>query len=318
MTEHIIEESSIPLSASGQRLDQVLAKMFPQYSRARLQAWLKSGELLIDGMIAKPKAKVRGGEQISLDTELQAQGDWKAEPIPLDIVHEDEHILVVNKPAGLVVHPAAGNYTGTLLNGLLHHEPAQKQIPRAGIVHRLDKDTTGLMVIAKTLDAQVQLVHQLQSRTVSREYEAIAMGLVSASGSVDAPIGRDPKHRKRMAVVSEGSGKSALTHYQVKAQFTHFTHLRLKLETGRTHQIRVHMSHIGHSLVGDQTYTSRRGLKTSEIDKQLLDEVNAFPRQALHAIRLQLTHPATAEDCAWEVDLPQDMQNLLKQMADLD
>lgn len=236
----------------------------------------------------------------------------QAESIDLDIVYEDEHILVVNKPAGLVVHPAAGNYTGTLVNALLHYLPQMAELPRAGIVHRLDKDTTGLMVVAKTLAAHNRLVRQLQARSVSREYEAVAIGQFTGPGKVDAPIGRHPKQRKKMAVVPHG-GKPAVTHFRVLRRFDWHAHLRLKLETGRTHQIRVHMAHIHHPLVGDPLYGGRFK-KPAGIDPHLAEVLRQFPRQALHAAELGLEHPASGEYMRWTAPLPADMQMLLTEL----
>ena len=239
--------------SSGRRLDQVAAELFPQYSRSRLQSWIRSGQLLVNGEVKAAKFKLQGGESLEIQAELEAEGDWKPEPIELDIIYEDRHIAVINKPAGLVVHPAAGNRDGTLLNALLHRYPEVETVPRAGIVHRLDKDTTGLMVVARTLEAQTELVRQLQARSVSREYEAVVVGGMTGGGIVDAPIGRHPVNRKKMAVTSDGKsgGKEARTHYSIIQRFDGHTHVRCKLETGRTHQIRVHMAHIHHPLVGD-------------------------------------------------------------------
>ena len=309
MADLIEQQLRVPDEFNGKRFDQVAAELFPDYSRSRLQAWIKDGSLTVDGQQRKAKEKLFGGEQLSLCAELESQGEWQAEEIPLDIVYEDEHILVINKPAELVVHPAAGNYTGTLLNALLHHCPGQVNIPRAGIVHRLDKDTTGLMVVAKTLAAQTDLVAQLQERTVSREYEAVVQGAMTGGGVVDAPIGRHPRLRTKMAVVSHG-GKEAITHYWVEQRFADHTHVRLKLETGRTHQIRVHMAHIKYPLVGDSVYAGRFKIPAG-ISRALADELRGFPRQALHAAKLGLIHPASDEYMEWSVPLPEDMQRLL-------
>ena len=244
---------------------------------------------------------------------MEEQGDWQAEEIPLDIVYEDEHILVINKPVNLVVHPAAGNRSGTLLNGLLFHCPDLINVPRAGIVHRLDKDTTGLMVVAKTLEAHADLVAQLQERTVSREYEAVVAGVMTGGGKVEAPIGRHPRQRQKMAVVEFG-GKEAITHYRVVKRYPNHTHVRLKLETGRTHQIRVHMAHIGYALVGDSTYAGRMKIPKN-LSKEQLDLLRNFGRQALHAAQLGLIHPATDEYMEWQVPRPADMQALLDLLA---
>ena len=308
MSVTIDQQIAVPLDLSGKRLDQAASSCFPGFSRAKLQEWIKSGVLRVNGNPAKPKEKVMGGETLTLFVEVGEEKRWDAEDIPLDIVYEDQDILVINKPAGLVVHPAAGNYSGTLLNGLLHHCPSLASIPRAGIVHRLDKDTTGLMVVAKTLAAHTDLVAQLQERTVSREYEAVVQGVMTAGGSVDAAIGRHPVHRLKMAVVA--SGKPSLTQYRVLKKFPAHTHVRLKLETGRTHQIRVHMSHIRFPLVGDDLYAGGFRLPkgcSSELEQGL----RAFRRQALHARRLGLVHPVSNEPMEWEASLPEDFANLL-------
>lgn len=313
MMQEISQQAKVSMDSKGQRLDAIAAQLFPDFSRGQLQGWIKSGELTVNGSVRKPNAKLAGGEQLALAATLADVNDWQPEDIPIDVVFEDDHLLVINKPAGLVVHPAAGNYTGTLLNGLLYRYPDSKHIPRAGIVHRLDKDTTGLMVVAKTLQAQNHLVQQLQARTVSRRYAAVLSGTLLSGGTVDAPIGRDSKHRTRMAVVDSESdaGKEAITHYEIVKRFKHFTWVELKLETGRTHQIRVHMTHIGLGLVGDATYRGR-GLKTSEIDDSVLECVRSFGRQALHAKALGLIHPATGEQCQWEIPLPDDFTHLLE------
>lgn len=297
------------MTMAGLRLDMVAAEMFPDYSRARLQAWIKSGELTLNQRTVKPNTKVVGGESLHLNAEPEAQGEWQAEAMALAVVYEDESLLVVNKPADLVVHPAAGNYEGTLLNGLLHHCPALQQIPRAGIVHRLDKDTTGLMVVAKTLKAQAALVAQLQARTVSREYVALVIGMPPGLGEVEAAIGRDPNNRKKMAVVA--AGKEAVTHYRVIAQLGPLAWLALRLKTGRTHQIRVHMNHLGYPLVGDPVY-GRRHLPEKELSAEQIHVLTEFKRQALHARALELIHPDTGASCRWQAPLPEDLSLLLK------
>lgn len=301
--------AQVPFSMSGLRFDQAASELFPDFSRSRLQSWIKDGQLKINGVIGKPKDKVIGGETLDLNAELEAQGDWQPEEISLNIVHEDDDLLIINKQAGLVVHPAAGNYTGTLVNALLNHIPELINLPRAGIVHRLDKETTGLMVVAKTLEAHTDLVAQLADRTVSREYEAVAVGAMTGGGTVNAPMGRHPIHRKLMAVLSQG-GKRAVTHYRVATRFPHHTHIKVKLETGRTHQIRVHMAHIGFALVGDKTYG-----KSFKIPKganaNLIEALKAFPRQALHAAKLGLEHPGTGEYTEWTAPIPEDFKGLL-------
>ncbi len=309
MKEVFERSAQVSVEMHGQRFDQVAAELFPEFSRSRLQSWIRDGQLRLDGRMAKPNAKVIGGEVLDLNAELEAQGTWEPEPIDLNIVYEDDHLLVINKPAGLVVHPAAGNYTGTLLNALLNHVPDLINLPRAGIVHRLDKETTGLMVVAKTLQAHGDLVEQLAERSVSREYEAVAVGAMTGGGTVDAPMGRHPTQRKLMAVLSQG-GKRAVTHYRVLTRFPHHTHIRVKLETGRTHQIRVHMAHIGFPLVGDATYGKRFKIPKGAT-AELIETLKSFPRQALHAANLGLEHPATGEYCEWSAPVPTDMQELL-------
>jgi 23S rRNA pseudouridine1911/1915/1917 synthase len=291
----------VPAAHAGQRIDQSLVQLFPEFSRSRLKAWLVGGRITVDGAAAEPSAKVRGGEAVLLAA-LPEPADvaFAPEPMALPIVFEDDALIVIDKPAGLVVHPAAGNWSGTLLNGLLAHDPALSAIPRAGIVHRLDKDTTGLMVVAKTLAAQTDLVRQLQARTVRREYLALVHGLVHGDGTVDAPIGRHPRERTLMAVVA--NGKPAVTHYTVLEALPTCTLLRCRLETGRTHQIRVHLASIGHPLVGDATYRGRVGQRGPV----------EFHRQALHAERLGLKHPVTGQAMSWKAKLPQDFAELLE------
>ncbi len=300
--------SEVGLEQAGRRLDQVVAEQFAQFSRSRLQRWIKDGRLLLDGRPGKPKQKVRGGERLELVPQLEQEVTSRPQPIPLGILFEDESLLVVNKPAGLVVHPAVGNPDGTLLNALLHYFPAISQVPRGGIVHRLDKETSGLLVVAKTLQAQTALVAQLQARSMKREYRAFAQGVMTAGGKVDAPIGRHPVHRTRMAVVA--NGKPAVTHYRVIERYRFHTDLRIQLETGRTHQIRVHMAQIRFPLVGDPVYGGRLRLPTG-ISDALAEGLRAFKRQALHARRLELVHPESGEQMSWEAPLPEDMEQLL-------
>lgn len=295
---------SVPPECAGLRIDQALARLFPEYSRNRLQAWLKGGQILLDGDQVEPKHKVWGGEVLEvLELVAAPSGHEVAEDLPLDVIFEDACLFVINKPAGLVVHPGNGNSGGTMMNALLHRDPGLFQVPRAGIVHRLDKETSGLLVVARTLQAQTDLVRQLQARTVSRRYLALVHGSVPTGGSVDAPIGRHPVQRTRMAVVK--GAREAITHYSVVERFADTTLVECRLETGRTHQIRVHMAHIGYPLVGDPVYGKRRS-KDPELD--------AFPRQALHAWRLSLKHPASGEQMGWEAPLPADFADLLKRL----
>lgn len=303
------ETQTIPETYSGQRLDRILASLYPDYSRSRLQQWLKQGQIRINGALGVPaKTKMQGGEQISIDVPVEAQGDWEAEAIALNIVYEDTDILIINKPVGLVVHPGAGNHHGTLVNALLHHEPELLNIPRAGIVHRLDKDTSGLLVVAKQLPAHTRLVAQLQERAFERTYRAVANGVFTTGGVVDAPIGRDPHHRTRMAINDDG--RHAVTHYKVLQRFEKHSYLELKLETGRTHQIRVHMAHLRHALFGDRTY-GRQIKLPSGLSPENIKYLQQFKRQALHAYGLGLTHPTTGEWLSWEAPLPDDMLQLL-------
>ncbi|MCO2226328.1 23S rRNA pseudouridine(1911/1915/1917) synthase RluD [Pseudomonas aeruginosa] len=308
MSDMIQRAAEVPFELGGQRLDQIAAQLFPEHSRSRLVGWIKDGRLTVDGAVLRPRDIVHSGAQLVLEAEQEAQGEWLAQDIELDIVYEDEHILVIDKPAGLVVHPAAGHQDGTLLNALLYHVPDIANVPRAGIVHRLDKDTTGLMVVAKTLEAHTKLVAQLQARSVSRIYEAIVIGVITSGGTIDAPIGRHGVQRQKMAVVD--AGKVAVSHYRVLERFRAHTHTRVKLETGRTHQIRVHMSHIGYPLVGDPVYGGR--FRIPPVASQtLVQTLREFPRQALHARFLELDHPATGVRMKWESPLPEDFLWLL-------
>lgn len=293
------------------RLDQALAQLFTEYSRSRLSQWLKAGQVRVNGEQMRGRDKVWGGEQVEIEAELEEQIAWQAEAIPLDIVYEDEQLIVINKPAGLVVHPAAGNPAGTLVNALLHHDPDLSTIPRAGVVHRLDKDTSGLLVVAKTLPAQKSLVEQLQTHSLLREYEAVVTGVITAGGSVDAPVGRHPVQRKRMAVMP--SGKPAVTHYRVVERFRAHSWIRCRLETGRTHQIRVHMAHIHYPLVGDPVYGGRLRLPKG-CSEALADTLRGFRRQALHAGRLGLIHPQSGKTLEWKASLPADMEQLLTEL----
>ena len=309
-------QAEVPSHLSGARLDQAAAELFDAYSRTRLQQWIRDGALRIDGRMGKTREKLLGGECLSLNAQLQAEGEWQAQPVPFEIVFEDASVIVVNKAAGLVVHPGAGNPDGTLLNGLLYHCEQLATVPRAGIVHRLDKDTTGLMVVAKTLEAHHSLTTQLKDRSVKRHYHAIVQGVMTGGGSINVPIGRHPTSRTRMAVLRPGreSGsryREAISHYHLVERFVGHSHVEVALETGRTHQIRVHMAHLGYPLVGDMVYGGRLRLSAGG-SKELSTALREFPRQALHALRLSFIHPTSGETVEWETSLPEDMQQLLR------
>ena len=304
--------SEIEQTQLGMRLDQALSELFPDYSRSRIKEWIVNNKVLVNNNIVnKPKDKVLGGEKIIIEVEIEEETYHQPEDIKLNIVYEDDHILVINKPRDLVVHPGAGNPNGTVLNALLYHYPDISRVPRAGIVHRLDKDTTGLMVVAKTIEAQTHLVESLQLREITREYEAVAMGIITAGGSVDQPITRHPTKRTHMAVFP--TGKPAVTHYRVMEKYRLHTRLRLRLETGRTHQIRVHMAHIAHPLVGDPLYGGRpRPPKGAS--ESFIQTLRDFDRQALHATMLRLYHPITGELMEWHAPIPEDMQKLIQEL----
>jgi len=293
------------------RLDQCLAELFPDYSRSKLQTWIKADRVRINGLSLKPKDKVDGGESVELDAEPETVLKDEAENIPLDIVYEDEALLIVNKPVGLVVHPAAGHWQGTLVNALLHHHPALKSLPRAGIIHRLDKDTSGLLMVAKNLTSHASLSSQLQARTITREYLALVKGWMTAGGIIDQPLGRHPHDRKKQAVREDG--KYAITHYRLEQRFKQHTLIRVQLETGRTHQIRVHLAYIHYPLIGDSVYGGRFQMP-ADCSPALAESFQQFRRQALHATKLGLQHPETDEYCEWEVPVPDDMANLLQQL----
>jgi 23S rRNA pseudouridine1911/1915/1917 synthase len=309
MSTKIQMELVIPDEMRGRRLDQALAELVPEYSRSRLQQWIRSGEVTLDNRSQQAKAKVMGGENVRIDAEIIAQTASEPEPIPLDLVYEDEALLVVNKPAGLVVHPAAGNPAGTLLNALLNHDESLAGLPRAGIVHRLDKNTTGLMVVARNLTAHKRLVEALQARVVKREYLTVVHSVLTAGGRIDAPIGRHPVDRKRMAVVS--GGKEAVTHYRVEERYRAHTLVRVQLETGRTHQIRVHMAHQHIPVLGDPAYGGRLRMPKGA-DAAFRDLLSGFRRQALHATQLGLTHPISNEEMRWQAEVPEDMAQLIE------
>jgi 23S rRNA pseudouridine1911/1915/1917 synthase len=313
----IRHEAAVPLTAAGRRFDQALAEMFPDYSRSRLSGWIKSGAVTLDGAQAPPRQLLRGGEQVLLQVELENEVSSTPEAIALDIVYEDEHLLVLNKPAGLVVHPGAGNPAGTLLNALLHHDPKLAELPRAGIVHRLDKETSGLMVVARTLPAYTALVDLLSRHEVERQYEAVVLGTMVAGGTVDAPIGRSMGDRLRQSVRDEEDGKRAVTHYRLRERFRAHSLLQCQLETGRTHQIRVHMAHINHPLLGDPMYGG--GLKLPKgASPELIAELRGFRRQALHAERLSFVHPISGETLSFSAERPADQEQLITALrADL-
>ncbi|PCJ17789.1 MAG: 23S rRNA pseudouridine(1911/1915/1917) synthase RluD [SAR86 cluster bacterium] len=312
MTSHISLQAEVPDELSGNRLDQIAAKLFPEYSRARLQSWIKEGLLLVNSRQLRPRDRLQTGDKLVIEAELAVMEDWVAREMDIDIVFEDEHLIVVNKATNVVVHPAIGHRDDTLLNGLLHHCPDLKKLPRAGIVHRLDKDTTGLMVVAKSLVAHASLVNQLQAHEVSREYEAVVHGVLTGGGTIDAPLGRHPVNRKKRAIV-EG-GQEAITHYRVIQRYRSYTHVDVKLETGRTHQIRVHLAHLKHTIVGDQMYGGRLQLP-SACSVELRNYLQNFKRQALHAKRLAFLHPLDQKEVSWEVPRPQDMNELISQLA---
>jgi 23S rRNA pseudouridine1911/1915/1917 synthase len=308
----IRHQLTIPLSSAGQRLDQALAELLAEYSRSRIKEWIEAGEVLVNGLKLRPKDKVLGGESVAVNASLPDAVPIAPEALDLDIVHQDAHILVVNKPVGLIVHPGAGNLAGTLQNALLHFDPTMAQAPRAGIVHRLDKDTTGLMVVARTLEAHTALVRAIEAREVKREYEAVCVGVMTGGGTVDAPIGRHPVDRVRMAVREDG--RQAVTHYRVVQRFRGHTHVRLQLETGRTHQIRVHMAHIKYPLVGDKVYGGRL-LLPKGASAELVETLRNFRRQALHAARLAFEHPISGQLIEAQAPLPEDMRSLLNALA---
>ena len=305
MAQQIELTNTVKDAQLGQRLDQAIAELFSDFSRSRLKDWLLDGKVQVDGeVITKPRTKVMGGEVIVLHAELEDEERWEAQDIPLDIVYEDNDIIVINKPRGFVVHPGAGTPDGTVLNALLHHFPDIAEVPRAGIVHRLDKDTTGLMVVAKTVPAQTRLVRALQKRNITREYEAIAIGRMTAGGRVEQPIGRHSTKRTLMAVAP--LGKPAVTHYRVAEHFREHTRIRLRLETGRTHQIRVHMAYLQHPLLGDTAYGGRARIPRGATP-ELAEKIRQFDRQALHAVMLKFEHPITGEELEFHAPVPDDM-----------
>lgn len=307
--------AEVPLELAGKRLDQVLVEIFPDYSRNKLQTWIKAGRVTVDGKQIKARDRLEGEEVLILDAEAEELTEYLPEDLPLDIIYEDDDILIINKPAGWVVHPGAGNWTGTLQNALLFYLPEASTIPRSGIVHRIDKDTSGLLMIAKTLAAHHSLVEQLQARTIHREYLAVTIGRMTGGGTLDEPIGRHPSERKKYAV--RDSGKPAVTHYRVVERFLRNTLIQVKLETGRTHQIRVHMAHLRVPLVGDPMYSGRFQMP-KDCGPALEAVLRSFKRQALHAEKLGLMHPRTGEYLEWQQPMPDDMQELLAALREND
>jgi 23S rRNA pseudouridine1911/1915/1917 synthase len=302
-------ELVVPPACAGMRLDQALARLLPGYSRTRLKEWIEAGRVSVDRRTPRPRDVLAGGEHVTVEAALVPHRAVAAQPLALDIVHEDGALIVINKPPGLVVHPGAGNREGTLQNALLHHDPALEAVPRAGLVHRLDKDTSGLLVVARTLAAHTDLVRQLQERRIGRMYEALCVGVLTAGGTVDKPIGRHRTDRVRMAVREDG--REAITHYRVIERFRAHSYLRVELQTGRTHQIRVHLAHLKHPLIGDSKYGGRLLLPRGATER-LVEALRAFRRQALHAARLRLTHPGTGQEMEWSAPLPADMRSLLE------
>ena len=299
---------TIPEELSGKRLDQALAILYPEHSRSRIQSWIKSGDVSVNQSHHKQRDEVNYGDVIEIDTELQSIDSYEAEEIELDIIYEDKDIIIINKPAGLVVHPGAGNPNHTLVNALLHFDNTLQAIPRAGVIHRLDKDTTGIMVVARTLESHTFLVDKLQKREIKREYQTVVCGQLISGGSIENKMGRHPVHRTKMAVTH--SGKVATTHYKILKKFQHYTHLHVQLETGRTHQIRVHMSHIKHPIVGDPVYGNNKSFKKG-IDPELRDIIGNFKRQALHAFSLELPHPSSTDKMKFTTELPDDINTLI-------
>lgn len=301
-------ESRVEERMNGLRLDQAAAELFPDFSRGRLQQWIKKGELTVDHASFKPSARLVGGEVLRIKAELIAEGEVVPQDIPLDVIFEDEHLLVVNKPAGLVVHPAAGNWDGTLQNALLNYDEKLDTIPRSGIVHRLDKETSGIMVVARSLKAHASLVNQLQERSMSRIYEAVVKKHTPPAGTIEAPIDRNPRDRKKMAVIR--SGRTAVSHYRLMQRLPGTSHIEVALESGRTHQIRVHMTHIGYPIVGDHLY-GRGPIKQKGLPADAIVAINDFPRQALHARTLKLIHPESLEKSEFHAPVAADMLELI-------
>jgi len=303
-----LRQAVVPDGAAGRRFDAVLAELFPEFSRSRLAEWIKSGDALLDGAPARPRDPVRGGEAVSLQVVLETQTHAVAQEIPLEVLYEDEQVFVIDKPAGLVVHPGAGNPDGTLVNALLHRDPALSALPRAGIVHRLDKDTSGVMVVARTVQAQTALVEQLSARQVHRQYLAVVVGALVSGGTANAAIDRHPRDRLKMAVREDG--RDAVTHYRLRERFRAHTALECRLETGRTHQIRVHMAHLKHPIIGDPLYGGALKLPRGATE-ELVAELRGFKRQALHAETLEFAHPITGEPVRASAPVPADLKRLM-------
>jgi len=301
-------KAQIPESLSGHRLDQALAQLFPQYSRTQHQLWIRNGQVTVDGRTLRPRDKVQAEQTVQISTEWERETQAQAQDIPLNIVYEDEALIVIDKPAGLVVHPGAGNPDGTLVNALLHFDPKLDTLARAGLIHRLDKDTSGLLVVARSLETYNALIQAMQAREIKREYEALVQGVFISGGIIKTPIGRHPRQRTQMAVVK--SGKPAITHYRIIKKFRGHTHIRIRLETGRTHQIRVHLSHLGYPVVGDKTYLKHLKLPRG-MSETAKGAVKIFPRQALHATKLELLHPKSGKLLTLKSSIPDDIQQLL-------
>lgn len=311
MDQEIYLKAHVSERQAGLRLDQALSQLFPEYSRSRLKQWIMAGQITVDGKVLRPRDRMAGTEAIEIKVIVEEDNGCQPQDIPLDIIFEDDELLVINKPAGLVVHPAAGNRDGTMQNALLHYAPELAKLPRSGIIHRLDKNTTGLLVVARTLKSHKYLVTSLQKREFEREYMAVVNGVMTAGGTIDASIGRHPVDRKRMAVTK--GGKTAITHYRVEERFRAHTSVRVKLETGRTHQIRVHMMYRHYPIVGDPVYGGRPKVPPDS-SESLIDTLRRFPRQALYAARLGLRHPGSGVKVQWEAPIPDDMAHLIQEL----
>jgi len=309
MQESVLLKATIPENMAGKRLDRVLAEIFKDHSRTRLQTWIRNGHVRVNNKILRQRDHVVGGELVEIKASFETRDSSSPEDIPLHVLHEDSELIILNKPAGLVVHPGAGNPEHTLLNALLHFDPQLEYVPRAGIVQRLDKDTSGLMVVARTPQTHTYLVEQLQARCIKREYKTIVSGVMTAGGNIDQPIGRHPRHRKKMTVTDKG--KTAITHYRIIKKFSGHTYLQIQLETGRTHQIRVHLSYLKYPILGDPVYGGRVKIPKNT-SMQLISTIQSFPRQALHACKIELKHPVSGDMICLESPLPEDMQSLLE------